>query len=236
MHTRKPILISLLLLLCFSLLLVGCNSAAAPQLAEDGLLLYPGVTWNATAEDTLAALKLTTEDCTVIKDIPFSSDGASTSIGEYTLEADGQKFLGQPATLELRFRQYAQDAPMGLYGIAVRCGDDVDMAALKNTLTELLGVPTETNDHVVFWDSAKKMTEFMGDSAYQAALAQMQALDEKFGGDNVAYFESTPAVRIQWTDDSSILTYNEHRDDWDTEYNQIIFTAPMVEAIQRYQD
>lgn len=234
----KRILSMAALILCFALLFAGCNSAAAPQLVEDGLLVYPGVTWNATAEDTLAALKLTPEDCTVTKDVSFTpaSDGGSQKIGEYTLEADGQKFLGQPATLELRFRQYAQDAPMGLYGIAVRCGDDVDMAALKNTLTELLGIPTETNDHVVFWDSAKKMTEFMGDSAYQAALAQMQALDEKFGGDNVAYFESTPAVRIQWTDDSSILTYNEHRDDWDTEYNQIIFTAPMVEAIQRYQD
>lgn len=238
MYTRKPTLSALLLLLCVSLLLVGCHSASAPELIQDGLLIYPDIQWNAGVGEVLSALNLAESSCTVTVDTTFTPASGSNSqkIGEYTLEANGQKFLGQPATLELRFRQYTQDAPMGLYGIAVRYGDDVDMAALKNALTELLGVPTETNDHVVFWDSAKKMTEFMGGSAYQTILAQMQALDEKLGGDNVAYFESTPAVRIQWTDDSSILTYNEHRDDWGTEYNQIIFTASMVEAIQCYQD
>lgn len=242
MRTRKTVLRVLALLLCATvLLLTACSVASKPELNRDGVLVYPGTQWNTPPEEVLSALGLSASDCTVTIDTTFSpaANGNPQKVGQYTLVVENREFLGEKAILELQFRQYAEDAPIGLDSVIVRYADDVDMAALKTKLVDLLGEPTKViSDHVESWDSEKPWTAFMGENSHQTVLSRAQARDEQFktGTQEVDYLERTPASCIRWTDDASFMAYNAHQDNWGTEYNQIVFYAPMVQALQLYSD
>ena len=221
-------------MLCFVLclvLLAGCGSEKLPQIQEEGLIVYPGIQWNASPEEVLAALKLEEKDVTVETDIPFQAAGSDEGyqIGQYTFSAEGISLFGGETKVAFQFRQYTEKG-LGLQTVLVCYPDSADMTKIRGTIEKCLGAPTNdqvdsglylnldpgsVKGHVVYWDSTAKLGDYLGN------------------GDGRSDFTATPAVRLYWTDDACLFYYGGQMENFDGQRNLLMFEAPVAEILQQ---
>lgn len=231
------------LLLCL-FLLGGCQKETLPKIKDGDLIVYPGVSWNASPEDVLSSINLTLSDVTVEVDDSYApgNNETSTQYGMYTFTVDDVALFGQTAKVAFQFDQYRDDGALGLGTVMVIYPDTTDMKKVQKSIEACLGTPTNDQvnsglylnleedsviGHVVYWDSIAKYADYVNPDTYQALSGHSMEEDD-------GTLFSTPAVRLFWTDDVSLFYYGGQMEGYDSERYMLKFVAYYTEAQQIY--
>ncbi len=175
---RRTTLLALIAVIVAGVIAVGCGFAGAPEPSEsgesptepeetnpveeqpltvDGVIVYPGTSWNMTPEEVKEALKLKDEDCEVYVDVVKAANYAVHGFAAYH-----QTFLGFPVTLNFEFRALTRELELGLCVVKVIFETERDLATVQGTLRERLGAPVSSTSGVMSaeWESAAVLADF----------------------------------------------------------------------------
>lgn len=186
---------SVIRLLAFSLILVpllalgGCGGPKeATVISQDNLLCYPGLQWNMTPEEVLAALGREERNCIVEEDqVPGENNG-----NRYIFSLTDLPLFGETVNAVFAFLNSGENS-QGLEYVYVLFPDKYDFDKVKNSLMDQLGAPTlppnENPDvHRLAWDSVETLKPYL-DTVYPSLPHER--------------VDGSPAARVFWTDDAA---------------------------------
>lgn len=186
------LVLSVTRLLAFSLVLLlalgGCGGLEEKDvISQDDLLCYPGLQWNMTPEEVLAALGREKEDCAVVEDrLPGEDNG-----NRYLFSLSGLTLFGETVNGVFAFLN-SEEESQSLEYVYVLFPDSCDFGKVKDSLTGQLGEPTlppneNPEVHRLAWDSEKTLKPYL-DAAYPGLPHDR--------------LDNSPAGRVFWTDDA----------------------------------
>ena len=218
--------------------------------SPEELLCFPGLSWDMTPEDVIAALNLAEGDYTT--DICW-------------LTVHNAEFFGVPGAEAIFYFELSFQVPnkqyMGLRYVSLTHPDDADMSVVKAEVEALYGKPSEfygscrlsetsglsregiiagyqetgfpltrfmTDDHNAYWSSPVSWAD------YATADYQQTAIDFYFGADmpaeiGQAFMELEPTGFIYWTDN---FTENVLTPDFETK-NLLFFSNSVTYLIDQ---
>lgn len=181
-------LLALSLVLTLLLVLGGCGGPEeAAGISQDDLLCYPGLQWNMTPEEVLAALGREERDCAVEEyRLPGEDNG-----NRYIFTLSDLTLFGETVDGVFAFLKGGEHS-WGLEYVYVLFPDSCDFDAVKASLTGQLGEPSIPENenpevHRLAWDSRETRKPYL-DAVYP------DLPHERVDG--------TPAGRVFWTDDA----------------------------------
>lgn len=213
------------LALALLLSLAGCGTTKAKTvISQDTLLCYPGLRWNMTPEEVLAALGRTESDAVPEERLPEEDNG-----DRYIFSLTGLELFGQTVNAVFAFLNKNEEQ-CGLEYVYVLFPNSADFDAVRDSLTEQLGDPTlppnENPDvHRLAWDSTETLNPFL-DTVYPGLPHQRT--------------DASPAARVFWTDDPQwyFKSYGLSEPGWKqhyTETNLLVFEGFLTDLLQHAQ-
>lgn len=210
------------LALALLLSLAGCGTAKAKTvISQDTLLCYPGLRWNMTPEEVLAALGRRESDT-----VPEAclADFDSTKHRDFSLT--GLELFGQTVSAVFSFVAEGE-GQWGLEYVYVLFPENGDFAGVKNSLAEQLGdpvmPPNQSQDgHALQWDSTQTLEPY---------------LDAAFPARTNTSADEIPAARVFWTDDAQryFKCFGLSESGWresHTEENLLVFAGYLTHLLQ----
>lgn len=181
-------LLAFSLALALLLTLGGCGTPKEEDvISQEALLCCPGLQWNMTPEEVLAALGKKEKDRTVEEDrLPGEDNG-----NRYIFSLSGLTLFGETVDGVFAFLKGGENS-WGLEYVYILFPDSCDFDAVKDALTGQLGEPSIPENenpevHRLAWDSTETRKPYL-DAVYP------DLPHERIDG--------TPAGRVFWTDDA----------------------------------
>lgn len=204
MKRPRNTVLALIAVILVGTIVVGCSFARAPetrspeteQIERDGVLAYPGTSWNMTLEELKTALDIPAEDIFGEREVLHDEKTTDGTYAYAELEARCS-FLGYPVEATFQFHSYAPDTKPGLFQIYVDMEEAVGLEEVRAALAEELGEGTE-NGSSFHWYSDKTIQDLVDYETYNAFV--------KVDGDTYGVSYDSNVSSIQLSD----VGYDSH--------------------------